>query len=267
VRAHGRVRLSALAPRRSPGHRLSSLSSQACWKPNRPYNEGVHRLFTPLLRRVYRLFGVFVVIYLFSLSFQYSSWNKERLYRKLIAGDQSQIASAGFDLAYLNGEAQLLRALKIGSPAVRTVAMNGLWDLWARAGGHHAFREIQAANQALQRKAYSEALQILTRLTRQYPDFPEGWNRRATVYWQMGRFDESIADAKRTVALNPNHFGAWQGLGLCEVHLGDLEEACRCIRVALRITPHDRELRTLLIRCEALLNRLSPGEKVHYDLI
>ncbi len=227
----------------------------------------MRRLLTPLLRRIYRLFVVFVTIYLASLAVQNSSWNKERLYRKLLSGDSSQKASAGFDLAYLKGETQLLRALKSESPGVRTVAMNALWDLWSRAGGHEAFHQIQAANRALQHRSYQEALQILTRLTREYPDFPEGWNRRATLYWQLGRIEESIADAKRTVALNPNHFGAWQGMGLCEVHRGDLEEACRCLRRALRITPHDQSLHLLLMRCEALLEGASGPPSALYDLI
>ena len=119
----------------------------------------------------------------------------------------------------------------------------------------------------MQRKAYSQALEMLTDLTKRRPDFAEAWNERATLYWQLGRFEESVRDAKKTLALNPNHFGAWQGLGMCELHLGDLDEACRCIRAALRITPHDEALRALLDRCQDLLQWLSPGEKVHYDLI
>jgi tetratricopeptide (TPR) repeat protein len=213
------------------------------------------------------LFGIFVVVYVASLCIEYSTWNKERLYRRLVSGDRFERASAGFDLAYLQAEKQLLRALRTASPAVRAVAMSSLGDLWARSAGSRAYHQVQLADQAVQRKAYDDALQILSRLTRQHPEFPEGWNRRATIYWQLGRIDESIADAKRVVALNPNHFGAWQGLGLCQVHQGDLEEACHSIRVALRITPHDPSLRGLLVRCEELLRQFSPGQKVPYDLI
>lgn len=225
------------------------------------------RLCTPLLKWVYKLFGVFVLIYLASLALEYSSWNKERLYRNLISGGPAQQASAGFDLAYLNAEGHLLRALKTGAPDVRTVATDSLGELWARAGGHNAFRRIQAANRALERHAYGEALLILTRLTKEHPDFAEGWNRRSTLYWRLGKFEEAMADAQRAVALNPNHFAAWQGLGLCQVHLGDLEGACLCLRSALRITPHNHELRLLLIRWEALLNRMTPGERLHEELI
>jgi tetratricopeptide (TPR) repeat protein len=222
---------------------------------------------TPLLRRVYGMFLAFVILYLGILGAQYSTWHKERLYRQLIVGSEQEKASAAFDLAYLNGEEQLLRALRSQSPEIRLVAVNSLWNLWARAGGHRAFRQVQAANRAIERKAYPEALDILTRLTHTDPDFPEGWNRRATLYWELGHFEESLADARKVVALNPRHFGAWQGMGMCLVHLGDLEEACQCLEAALRITPHDPSVKAALRRCQELRQLFSPHHQEHDEII
>jgi len=227
----------------------------------------VHRLLTPLLRRVYVVFGVFSAAYCCLILFEHSSWHKERLYAKLCSGTREQRISAAFDLSYFDGEEQLLRACRVSSPTVRGLAMNSLWDLWARAAGHAAFRQVQAANLAIERKAYPEALRILTQLTQMQPDFPEAWNRRATVYWQMGRYEDSIADAQKAVALNPNHFGAWQGMVLCYIQLGDLAEACRCIRAALRVTPRDRALQHFLGHCEAVLQLLTPHRRVQYDTV
>src|SRR5205823_227873 len=121
------------------------------------------------------MFLAIVTLYLGVLAFHYSSWYKEHLYHQLVAGREKERASAAYDLAYLKGEDQLLRALRSRSPDVRGVAVNSLWNLWMRAGGHRAFRQVQAANRAIERKAYPEALDILTRLTRTDPAFPEGW--------------------------------------------------------------------------------------------
>lgn len=218
----------------------------------------MYGLVTPLLRRVYVIFGAVVLGYFAFLTFEYSAWNKERLYRKLLRGDETEKASAGFDLAYLRGEKQLIRALKSHSPAVREVAASSLWDLWGRAAGHKAFHHVRAASQAMDRQALAEALQILNTVVQRYPNFPEGWNRRATLFWQLGRYQDSIRDGRNAVALNPNHFGAWQGMGLCHVHLGEFGQACRCFRKALQITPHDPALRAFLDRCEGILDRQSP---------
>ena len=222
----------------------------------------MHRFFTPLLRRLYGLFAVLVVVYAAFFFGQYTRWNKERLYRKLLSGDRGQKLSAGFDLAWLGGQEQLLHALRSPSAPVREIAVDSLWSLWFHAAGKEAFRLAQSASLAIERQKFSEALALLNQTISKYPNFAEGWNRRAILYWQMGQYEESIADCKKVVALNPGHFGAWQGMGLCQLRVGDLEGACQSLRVALKINPRDAGLRRKLQQCEELLRRLSP-ERFH----
>jgi len=222
------------------------------------YTPFVHRLSTPLLRRVYFFFAAFVLVYVAFCAAQYSRWNKERLFHKLVSGSRAQKLSAAFDLVWLRGEDQLLRALKSGSPAAREVAIDSLWTLWLQSSGEEAFRLAQRANLQMGRKDYDEALTTLNEIVKKFPAFAEGWNRRAVLYWQMGKYEESIADCKRVVTLNPNHYSAWQGMGLCQLHLGRLESACRSLRAALKINPHDRGLQDFLFQCEELLRKLSP---------
>jgi len=219
----------------------------------------VNRFFTPFLRRLYGFFTAFLVLYAAFAIGQHSGWNKERLYRKLLAGDRNEKLAAAFDLAWLGGQEQLLRALRSPSAAVREVAVDSLWSLWFHAAGKEAFSLAQSASAAMARQKFTEALAILNRTVAQYPDFAEGWNRRAILHWQMGQYEESIEDCKKVVALNPNHFGAWQGMGLCQLYLGDAEGACQSFRAALKINPRDGGLRQMLRQCEELLRRLSPG--------
>jgi tetratricopeptide (TPR) repeat protein len=227
----------------------------------------VHRLFTPLLRRLYIFTGAFLVIYYSVLLIQHSPWNKERLYRKLIVGDRDQKLRAVADLVYVNGQTQLMRALKSRSPVVREIAANSLLNLWSLEAGNKAHRVIEDANEAIERGAYSEALVILSELIEKHPKFAEAWNRRATLYWQLHKYKDAVADCQKVIALNPNHFAAWQGMGLCQLHLGELESACESLRAASKINPHDQGLRQLLQHCEDLLDRVSPGPKGSYDLV
>ena len=59
------------------------------------------------------------------------------------------------------------------------------------------------------------------------PEFAEGWNRRATVRYLATDIDGSIADVNATLDLEPRHFGALSGLGLCFPRTGRTGESGR----------------------------------------
>lgn len=147
------------------------------------------------------------------------------------------------------------------------MAGDALWEIWFHAAGEEAFRMAVLAGNLMEQRAFPEALKTLTELTATYPTFAEGWNRRATLFWQMGRYEDSIADCWRVVSLNPSHFGAWQGMGLCQLHVGDVDGACRSLQRALQINPYDRALRQFRQRCEELRERLSPRRKPDLEWI
>ena len=66
----------------------------------------------------------------------------------------------------------------------------------------------------------------------------EAWNRRATVYFLMGRYAESLADIDQVLAREPRHFGALSGLGMIKRKLGDLAAARTAFGDALAINPN-----------------------------
>lgn len=189
---------------------------------------------------------------------RHTGWYKQRLSAQLLSGDHRQQVMAAAALVQLGAEQQLLDALKLNQPEAREVARRALEYLWFNAAGDEAYQLLQAAHQAAEKEDWKQALAILNRLTGTFPKFAEGWNRRAAVHWQMGECAESLADCERTLALNPHHYGAWQGLGICRLQEGDVAEACRCLRAALKIIPHDEATRETLRRCEEL-RRTYPG--------
>ncbi|MDX1527096.1 MAG: tetratricopeptide repeat protein [Gammaproteobacteria bacterium] len=82
------------------------------------------------------------------------------------------------------------------------------------------------------------ALGNFTTVTRMEPGFAEGWNKRASVLYSMGRLEDSARSIAETLAREPRHFLAIAGLGLIYLQLGDLEEALRAFDYALSINPH-----------------------------
>jgi len=82
------------------------------------------------------------------------------------------------------------------------------------------------------------AEQTLIQLVESYPDFAEGWNRRATLYFMEQRYDASLVDIDHVLALEPRHFGALAGKGMI-LHLqGKTIEALKTLHEALQMNPH-----------------------------
>jgi len=189
---------------------------------------------------------------------QRTDWYKNRLYHQLLEGKSEQRWSAAVGLSRLGAQERLLMGLRQEDAEVREAARRALESSWFLAAGDKAYKMTQRAHQATQQEEYVLALEILNELVRDYPDFAEGWNRRASLYWQVGDYEKSMLDCHKALALNPNHYGAWQGIGVCQLRLGNLAGACQSLRAALRIDPHDAATRRSLSRCEALL-RTYPG--------
>ena len=79
---------------------------------------------------------------------------------------------------------------------------------------------------------------FFTRVIEKKPDFAEGWNKRATIYFMMGEFDKSMLDINQTLQLEPRHFGALDGMGLIFIHLDQPEKAIEIYDQMLKIFPN-----------------------------
>jgi tetratricopeptide (TPR) repeat protein len=156
--------------------------------------------------------------------------------------------------------ALLHERLRDESAFVRSYAEQGLWLLWSRSGDAHVDRAMARASEAMQAARYTEAIAILTAVIEQKPDFAEGWNRRATVYYLDGQFDKSIADCHEVLKRNPRHFGALSGMGQIHFQLEQWEKALDWYRRALDVNPNmlGVEMNIRLIE-EKLRARPAPG--------
>ena len=92
---------------------------------------------------------------------------------------------------------------------------------------------------AMGARNYPEALRAFNLVIEEAPQFAEGWNKRATVYYLMNNYEQSIRDIRQTLALEPRHFGAVSGLGLIYLELGDGASALEAFQRVLKINPHN----------------------------
>ena len=96
---------------------------------------------------------------------------------------------------------------------------------------------LRQASKATDEGAPEEALKILDKLVERYPDFAEAWNRRATLYYLMRRYDASLADIEKVLELEPRHFGALAGRGMIYQKKKNYAAAIDAYREALTMNP------------------------------
>jgi len=133
----------------------------------------------------------------------------------------------------------LLEALKIAPDADSAKAIeNRIWAVWMMSGSDTCGLLMGRAKAAADEKDYDLAIKLLDAVIEIKPDYVEGWNRRATVYYLMNDYGHSLADIREVLAREPRHFGALAGLGLILQELGDDAHALEAYRRALAINPH-----------------------------
>jgi tetratricopeptide (TPR) repeat protein len=122
--------------------------------------------------------------------------------------------------------------------------------LWLQSGSDTIDLLMGWSIRAMTEKEYALALDYLDRITTLKPDFAEGWNKRATVYFLLEDYARSIADIQKTLALEPRHFGALSGLGMILSTLGEKLRAIDAYKQALAVDPHLDKVREALEQLE-----------------
>ena len=135
--------------------------------------------------------------------------------------------------------ADLFRSLKSTESKSRaSVFESEIWHIWME----HLDPEVESAMiqgvEAMKLQQFEQAFGYFSLLIKLAPDYAEGWNKRATVLYLMGRLNESEADVKRTLELEPRHFGALSGQGLIRIAFQDWARAIFFLESALKINPH-----------------------------
>jgi tetratricopeptide (TPR) repeat protein len=132
----------------------------------------------------------------------------------------------------------LLAGLRDADDVVRALAENSLWQVWSRSGDAAVDGLFQIGVEQMQRGAGPAAIETFTQIIRQKPDFAEGWNKRATVYFLMGEYEKSLKDCDEVMKRNPHHFGALAGYGQIYLRLNQPERALDYFQRALTVNPN-----------------------------
>ena len=125
---------------------------------------------------------------------------------------------------------------------------NQIWEIWFAHPNSDVERLMQIGVQRMNANRQTEALIIFSELVENFPDYAEAWNRRATLHYILGNYQESIDDIERVLSLEPRHFGALSGLGLVYLQLDQLRKAKEAFEDLIEVHPNSPNARENLRR-------------------
>jgi tetratricopeptide (TPR) repeat protein len=132
-----------------------------------------------------------------------------------------------------------------------------IWTIWLQANDPAIDKLMAQGSDAMSNQDYPAAMQSFNAIIAQKPDFAEGWNKRATLYYLMGDYQHSLADIDHTLELEPRHIGALSGLGLVNMQMDRDEAAADAFKRVLDIDPQSASAQMNLAIVNDLLKKKS----------
>tara|TARA_Y100001960_G_scaffold314337_1_gene378392 strand:+ start:275 stop:736 length:462 start_codon:yes stop_codon:yes gene_type:complete len=151
-------------------------------------------------------------------------------------------------------EQEFLQDLLSKDSQLRQTATRALWNIWFGLAGEKAESRIRKGTQQMDNRQYELARQTFAGLVKDFPEFAEAHNKLATVLYMKRKYLQSINECEITLQLNPNHFGAWNGHGLCLFQLARYTEAIKSFQKALIIQPYAEFNKIYIAKCRGQLN-------------
>ena len=116
-----------------------------------------------------------------------------------------------------------------------------IWSIWSVAIDTKTQEKFDAGNQLMSKRQYEESILMFSDAINLQPTFAEAWNKRATVNYIIGNYEESIRDIFSTLELEPRHFGALDGLAQIYMLQNKYFKAAQVYRKILEILPYNKK--------------------------
>jgi len=132
----------------------------------------------------------------------------------------------------------LFGALKVAPDDVTARAIEErIWTVWSASRSDTANLLMTRVKTAVESKDLDLAVKLLDSIVKIKPDYVEGWNRRATIFYMRKDYGRALNDIREVLKREPRHFGALAGFGLILQDIGDDKQALEVYRRALSVYP------------------------------
>jgi len=167
--------------------------------------------------------------------------------------------SAESDDSELNN---LFKQLK-NSENVKAIEIeNKIWKIWMThpsddRRGYRLTELLAQGSLFINRRELSKAYGIFSQIILEDPKWAEAWNKRATVLYMLGRYEQSQNDINEALKLEKRHFGALSGQGLVQTKLKNYKKAIKSYKEVEKIYPSMQAPKVMIPRLKKLIKEES----------
>jgi len=113
-----------------------------------------------------------------------------------------------------------------------------IWSIWNEHPTNNKLTErLEFGTELMQYGDYNYALKVFSNIIVSDPKWSEAWNKRATVFFLMSQFKNSLDDIDKVLSIEPRHFGALSGQARIFIKLQKYEKAIKSLEQALKFYP------------------------------
>ena len=129
-----------------------------------------------------------------------------------------------------------------------------IWSIWSKHPTQEKLTQSLSKGSELMAEGELEsAYKIFSTIIDSAHNWAEGWNKRATVLYLMGRYYDSLNDIDEVLKLESRHFGALSGQGLVQIKLGNYEKAIKSYQAVQKIYPSIRAAKVMMPQLRKLI--------------
>ena len=157
----------------------------------------------------------------------------------------------------------LFTQLKTDDYIIASKTEKKIWKIWSThpSNDRKGFRLTDMLAQGdllITKKDFNKAIDIFSLIISIDSNWAEAWNKRATVLYLSGRYEDSIKDIKKVLQIEPRHFGALSGFGLNQIEFKKYKAALKSYQELQNIYPTMKTAKKMIL----ILKELISGQNI-----
>ena len=153
---------------------------------------------------------------------------------------------------------KLFSQLKNNNASIAFEVEMKIWSIWSTHPSQENLTQLLARGSNLMtQQKFNKAYETFSKVISLDPNWAEGWNKRATVLYILGRYEESQEDINEVLKLEKRHFGALSGQGLVQIELKNYERAINSYKEVQKIYPSMQAPKIMIPQLKELIKNES----------